>query len=106
MDTGSESTPFLYSIVDKSAIQDTTEKITAANHTEIPILGKIVLPIQIGEFKSTIRGLVSDHVAEIMMGMDWLSANDISWKFGEKQIRIRGKKHDISGNSRGERWCR
>jgi len=93
-------------MVNKSAIQRTSEIIKAANGSEIPILGEITLPIQIGQFKSIIRGLVSDHVAEIIIGINWLSANDIGWDFGGNRVHIRGKKYDLQRMSQNAQWCR
>jgi len=53
--------------------------LTAANGTEIAlaVLGEITLPFVLRNYKSTMTGLVTEHVSEIMLGIDWLVENHV-----------------------------
>ena len=53
----------------------------AANGTRIGVLGKATVPFRVGHFTSTVTGLVSDHIAKVMLGVDWLEDNNAFWDF-------------------------
>ena len=104
LDTGSEATVIPASIIPASIvnipqIKNTSHKLTAANGSDIPLLGEVTLPMQIGDYKTTIRGLVSEHVGEVMIGMDWITANKVTWDFASKQVNIGGRKFDLKSKS-------
>jgi predicted aspartyl protease len=88
LDTGSEITVFPASLVNSQQIRSTSHILTAANGTAIPLSGEVTLKIKIRDFESTIVGLVSDHIAETMIGIDWLAANRAVWSFGEDRIQF------------------
>jgi len=88
LDTGSETTIIPASLVSSSDIQRTTHILTAANGTSIPLLGEVTLCMQIGELTTSIHGLMSEHIAEVMVGIDWMTTNDVVWELGQSQIRI------------------
>jgi len=92
LDTGSEATILPASAVNLALIKPTLHSLTAANGTEI---GEIVLPMQIGRYHTTIKGLVSEHINEIMIGVDWMTTNQLTWKFGGKRIHVAGHRFDL-----------
>ena len=60
--------------------------LKAANGSAIPILGEVTLPISIGKFATRVTGLVSQHVSEPMLGIDFLVENKAKWDF-EQSVR-------------------
>ena len=80
LDTGSETTVIPASVVDAELIRSTSHVLTAANGTSIPLLGEVTLKIQIGRFTSSIFGLVTEHVDEVMIGIDWMTINRVVWQ--------------------------
>ena len=52
------------------------------------MLGKATVPLDIGDFTSTVAGLVSDHIAEVMLGVDWLKDSNASWDFRQATARL------------------
>jgi len=70
LDTGSEATLIPASIVNKNYIQQTSHVLKAASGTAIPVLGHITMSISVGKFESKLNGLVSEHIAEVMLGID------------------------------------
>ena len=106
LDTGSEATILPASMVEVSEIGSTSHALTAANGTEIPLLGEVTLPMQVGRYRTNITGLVSEHVAEVMIGIEWMTANKLKWEFGEKQVLIAGKNYKLKAKSQNEQWCR
>jgi len=75
LDTGSDVTVIPASIVEGLEMKKSSRVLTAANGTEIAILGELTLPFALRNYKSTMTGLVTEHVSEIMLGIDWLVAN-------------------------------
>ena len=106
LDTGSETTLIPASIVDKAYIQKTTHVLKAANGTAIPVLGEIIMSISLGKFESKLHGLVSEHIAEVMLGIDWLTENDVLWEFGRSRIKIAGQHFQLHAQSGREQWNR
>ena len=59
----------------------TSQTLKAANGTVIPVLGEASVKLKIGLFETSIHGLVSEHIIEVMLGIDWLTSNRIVWEF-------------------------
>jgi len=58
-------------------IQWTQRKIWAANGTEIPVNGWVSLTAYVDGSRVEICGLVTDHVSDNFLGLDWLQLNQI-----------------------------
>ena len=58
------------SVVQGVTITKTSHTLTAANGTEIKLLGEASLPITFVRYNNVITGLVSEHVAKVMPGID------------------------------------
>ena len=106
LDTGSEVSLLPASLVRSELIRPTAQSLRAANGTKIGVLGKATVPFHVGDFTSTVTGLVSDHIAEVMLGVDWLEDNNASWDFRQATVRL-GRHHHSLRRRRGPRqWCR
>jgi len=53
-----------------------------------------------------ICGLVTDHVSDIFLGLDWLPLNQIEWNFGKDEIIMDGKRHRLVAKKTRASWCR
>ena len=107
LDTGCDISIIPADLVYRCNIIDTDQKVLAANSTEIPILGRTTLRAKLGEQDVEIDGLVSEHVNDIMIGIEWLQINRVIWNFAEGEITLNGTKYQLSPSKRGERpWCR
>ncbi|ESN93942.1 hypothetical protein HELRODRAFT_180351 [Helobdella robusta] len=91
LDSGSRVSIIPSSMVDVARVTPTKRSLKAANNTEIPIKGEMRLWIKVGGFSKLASVLVSDHVSEIILGLDWLVNNKVSWKFDEAQITVGNK---------------
>ena len=72
LDTGSEVTLIPSRIVTELPKIAIRSLILAANGTDIEVLGEVELPVRIGNRDVLVRGITSDHVAEMLLGIDWL----------------------------------
>ena len=106
LDSGSEVTVLPASIVDCSLLQPTTETLKAANGTEIPVLGKATVPFKTDSYSSNVTGLVSEHVAEVMLGIDWLIGNNAAWDFRGANVQLGGQPHRLTARHDARKWCR
>ena len=94
------------SLVHKSQVEPTSFTLKAANGTEIAVLGQATVPLVTPWYESTVTGLVTDHVAEVMLGIDWLSDNDADWKFKDSSVYLGGHKHKLHVRAKDQKWCR
>jgi len=88
LDTGSETTIIPASFVNPQYLVRTTHTLTAANGTSIPLLGEVTMQMKIGKYITSVHGLVSEHVPEVMIGIDWMPDNQVVWELGASLIRI------------------
>jgi len=75
LDTGCEVTLIPAKMVDVSNIRENSQPLLAANGTRIPVMGSTTLDAHVGIRRISIQGLVSRHVTDIMLGVDWLKEN-------------------------------
>ena len=106
LDTGSDVCIIPASFVNLSHVRSTSRTLKAANGTSISTLGEITLPMEIGSFHTTVTGLVSDHVMEIMLGIDWMVSNNVVWSFGQSMIWIGPHSFTLLSRSDDRSWCR
>ena len=91
VDTGCEVTLFPEGLVNRERIEPTRRRVLAVNGSEIAVLGNATVTVMIGGRRMEIEGLVSGHVFEPILGIDWLVENDAVWRFREGTLEIRGR---------------
>lgn len=92
--------------VRESEIVPASEKLRAANGTEIKVVGRIRLPVMISHCRFVAEFVVSPNVDEIILGRDWLSQNSVKWDFGGNSITIEGTTISLTGTQREPPRCR
>ena len=75
-------------------MKESSRVLTAANGTEIAVLGVVTLPFVMRNYKSSMTGLVTEHVSEIMLDIDWLVENQATWEFDKSRIKLGGAYHN------------
>ena len=81
-------------------------KLFAANGTEIPISGSMRLGFTVQRMSHFADLLVSDDVEEPMLGIDWLTENECTWRFPKRQVGMRERwiplksRHSLAGVKR------
>jgi len=106
LDTGCDVTLIPARVVGRRKIHDTTQQCIAANGTQIPILGWTTVKAWIGRNPVNISGLVTEHVADIMLGIDWLRDNDVIWNFRRNEISVEGRIYQLESRTSKNQWCR
>ena len=106
LDTGSEVCLFPESVVGSVRVNKTNRTLKAANGMTIPILGEVNLPVNIGSYSTRVVGLVSQHVPEPMLGIDFLTRNKAVWDFDKGLIWIANKSYLLHHRSDRYSWCR
>ena len=106
LDSGSEVTLLPASIVAFLELQPTKKTLKAANKTDIPVLGKVTVPLKTGNFTSCITGLVSDHVGKVILGYDWLTENKANWDFEHGVIKFGNQCYSLSVCHQAKNRCR
>ena len=80
-------------------------KLRAANGTPIRIRGTATVNVFMGNHSFKVTGLVTDHVAEVMLGFDCLKEHNAIWDFKNDQITLDGFVHELCGKN-SPAWCR
>jgi len=106
LDTGSEVCLVPESLVHQNCVRKTKRLLKAANGTPIPIIGEVKLPLAIGDFNTTVVALVSQHVKEPMLGIDFLVKNQVVWDFAKSTVLIQRVSHVLHSKQCKHRWCR
>jgi len=104
--SGSQVTLIPTSYIGKRKIQWTRRKIWTANGTEIPVKGWVSLAAYIDRVRVEICGLVTDHVTDVFLGLDWLQINQVEWKFGKGEMVLDGRRHRLVAKKSRDSWCR
>ena len=95
LDTGSDVTVLPSSVVGVGQIRPATKALMAANGSTIPILGTTIASFATDSYKSKFSALVSEHVHEVMLGIDFLTHNKASWDFVGFRVLFRGRPHQL-----------
>jgi len=95
LDTGSDATLLPSFAVPESQVQKSTHRLLAANGTSIGVCGKATVDAHMGQHSFQITGLVTDHVAEIMLGIDFLRDHEAVWDFKNGEIQLDDFVHQL-----------
>jgi hypothetical protein len=106
LDTGSETSLLPASMVDPGVITRTSHTLRAANGTTIPVLREATVPLHVGHSSTMVTGLVSDHIAEVMLGVDSLEENRVVWDFNKAEIWMSGEYLKLQCANKEQRWRR
>jgi transposase InsO family protein len=105
LDSGSDVTIVPADFVKGIRLFPTNKRAFAANATEIDLLGEVTVELKIGNILIPTRVIVSNSVAEGLIGYDWLANNDVFWGFGFGRILIQGQVVPLSARSDEEIHC-
>ena len=73
----------------------------AANGTLIEVLGEVDLPLVLKNKEVIIRGVASDHVAEMLLSIDWLETNGAVWDLRRGELYTSGLGHVLKPKTNG-----
>ena len=106
LDTGSEVSLLPLSLINRNMLEPTSQTLQAANGTQIAVLGEATVSFETPWYTTSITGLVSDHIVDVMLGIDWLAKNDASWDFRTASIRLGRHYHQLNAQRHKRLWCR
>jgi len=102
-DTGSENTLIPLEVAEGFRI---LPNLFAANGSDIPVIGYVCIPARLGNKRLEITGLVTEHVREIMLGVDFLTDHKAMWDFTSKKIWIDGVSYPLYSRQSTKSWSR
>jgi hypothetical protein len=80
--------------------------LLAANGTQIPVKGMACLNGKIGSSVVHIRAIMSEHVFDLMLGIDWLEDDEVLWDFAEGRICLGGMSYFLKSRPDRAFWSR
>jgi hypothetical protein len=72
--------------------------VNAANGSTIDIEGEAIVDVVVEGYRVKTRFLVSPNIRDRILGIDWLSDNNVTWSFNGQEISISG--HRIALHSK------
>ena len=106
LDTGCEVSVVPPVMAEGCELQPVQRKLLAANGSEIPVQGMVTIQGEVGRSRIQIRALVSEHVCEAMLGVDWLENNEVVWDFAKTEINLTGVTHYLKSRPDRALWSR
>ena len=104
LDTGSEVTLIPSRLVTELPKRAIRSLIRAANETDIEVLGEVELPVRIENRDVLVRGIASDHVAEMLLVIDWLEGQGAVWDLRRDEIHMQGSVFPLKART-NDGWC-
>ena len=95
LDTGSEVCLFPSKFSNVGRVEPLSQNLLAANGTAIEVLGAIQVPAKIGRSSTVIRGILSNQVTEIILGLTFLREQNAVWYFSSACIALNGEEHQL-----------
>ena len=106
MDTGSEVTLIPGFLVQELPKRRIVSQIRAANGTLIEVYGEVDIPVVLKDREVIIRGVASDHVAEMLLGIGWLETYGAVWDLRRGELYMHGLVHVLKPKTNGGWVCR
>ena len=104
LDTGSEVTFLSISLVEKLSKRPIVSHIMESDGTLIDVLKEMNLPVILKGREIVLHGVVSYHVAELLLGIDWLETNGAVWDMRRGELYMKGLVYTLKPKTnRG--WC-
>lgn len=95
LDTGSEVCLFPGNYVTSNSASSAHHRLFAANGTAIAVKGEVELTATVGYMQFVIKGLCSNNVSEIILGLNFLRAQEAVWNFKSGVISLRGHQFEL-----------
>jgi len=95
VDTGCDRYIMPKKLLGKELLEEVDCKLYAANGTSITVIGEVVLELhQGGEILPT-RFIVSNYVAEPILGIEWLRSNGLTWDFRQDLLWMKDEPFEL-----------
>jgi len=86
LDTSCNHSIIPMKLIHMAQMQLTSVRLTAANGTEITILGHVRLGFSLQNLDMAADLLVAEDVNELILGYDWLLLGGVDWNFRQCQL--------------------
>ena len=91
LDTGCDTSVISRRVIPNEPLKPTTQKLFAANGTEIALLEETELTLTMSGHEVTATVVVSEEVDDLILGIDWLGSHRCRWSFAQNLIEIDGE---------------
>ena len=95
LDTGCDITILSRRLLPGLQLNQTQQKVFAANCSPVAIMGSTTFEFDISGFRMQHECLVSDEIEENIFGVDWLVTHNCTWNFGDGTLWIRSSSEPL-----------
>jgi len=82
-------------LLGKELLEEVDCKLYAANGTSITVIGEVMLKLHLGGEILPTRFIVSNNVAEPILGIEWLRSNSLTWDFRQDLLWMRDEPFEL-----------
>ena len=100
LDTGGDMSVMGSRLFPGIKLVPTDKELFAANETKMPVLGEAEVMIVMEGYRRKAKVLVTDAISELILGIDWLDANNAIWCFHRSVIALDGHLYDLKVKQR------
>jgi len=90
LDSGCQFSTVPARFVAPSDLEPADIELFAANGSKLPVIGRTMVTLEIQGMEIPTSFLVSEHVDEILLAIDFLVANGDDWQFADAKVHIKG----------------
>ena len=106
LDTGCQKSILPSRIVQGMGLGPVIDELYAANGTRIATQGTAEVPLRLGGLYLPVEAIITEHVREPMLGMDWMLANECKLDFKDLTVTLQGKVFPLEKRATGLNLCR
>ena len=90
LDSGCQYSTLPTRFVAPTDLEPVNIELFAANGSQLPVIGRATMSVEIQGMEIPTPFLVPDDVDEILLGVDFLTSNSVDWVFADAKVRIKG----------------
>src|SRR6218665_664524 len=92
LDSGSESSILSDKFIRERDLRSSQRTLLAVNNSEVCVLGEAKVKMNVGGMCVSLPALVSTEVDGVVLGLDWMKRNRLSWRFQDSFVRLAGRR--------------
>src|SRR6218665_851707 len=92
LDSGSESSILSEKFIRERDLRPSQRTLLAVNNSEVCVLGEATVKMNVGGICVSLPALVSTEVDGVVLGLDWMKRNRLSWRFQDSFVRLAGRR--------------
>ena len=91
--------------MERNRLSQTTTRLLAVNGSEIEVDGQLQQSVVVNNYRTTATFLASPSLSEAILGIDWLTDNNVTWAFGEDTLVVGRQRVTLRSRPGKPKYC-